>query len=76
MSTELSCKSCASSNLIELSAEANLLFPGLNGLRTEPIFVFPKFMVCTECGFVQSNLSHKELEKVRQGAARVNTASG
>ena len=68
----LSCKSCASSNVIELIGEVSLLFPGLNVIMTHPIFVFPNFVVCTDCGFIQSNLSDKELEKVRQGAATVS----
>ena len=75
MSAEPLCKSCTSSNLIELITETCLLFPGLTGLKTEPMFVFPKIIVCTDCGFVQSRLSDRQLEKVKKGAATVKTAS-
>jgi len=63
---------CASSNLIELVAEACVLFPGLKGLKVEPMFIYPKIVVCTGCGFAQSYLSDRELEKVRVGAARLS----
>jgi hypothetical protein len=65
----LECKSCGSSNLIELVGEICLQFPGLKGLKVEPIFVFPISVVCLDCGFMQSKLSWKELEDIRKGAA-------
>jgi hypothetical protein len=58
-----------------LVAEASLHFPGLKGLKTEPILIFPKTVVCMDCGFVECNLSARELEQIRTGAARVNAAS-
>jgi len=52
-----------------------LAFPRRNGLQAEPIFVYPETVVCLDCGFTHSNLSEKELEEVRKGAARVKAAS-
>ena len=69
------CRACGSANLHELVAEACLNFPGLKGLKTEPILIFPKPVVCMDCGFVESTLSARELEQIRTGAARVNAAS-
>jgi hypothetical protein len=69
------CGVCASSNILELVAESCLHFPGLNGLKVEPIFVFPKIVVCADCGFVQSRLSDRELEKVRGGAGKLGISS-
>jgi hypothetical protein len=71
VSGELPCQVCASSNLIELVAETCVHFPGLKGLKVEPIFIYPKIVVCTECGFAQSYLSDRELEKVKEGAAKL-----
>ena len=71
MSAELSCKSCTHPNLIELTAETCLLFPGLKGLEAEPIFAFPAIRVCAGCGFIESRLSDGELQKVREGAAKL-----
>ena len=59
------CNACPSFELIEISSEVCLHFPGLKGLKVEPIFVYPKIVVCTECGFVQLRLSDRELEKVK-----------
>jgi hypothetical protein len=64
------CNACASFELLELSSEACLHFPGLQGLKVEPILVYPKIVVCTECGFVQLRLSDRELEKVKEDAAK------
>ena len=64
------CNACASFELIELSSEVCLHFPGLKGLKVEPIFICPKIVVCTECGFVQLRLSDGELKKVKEDAAR------
>jgi hypothetical protein len=69
------CRACGSANVHELVAEACLHFPGLKGLKTEPIFIFPETVVCLDCGFVESSLSGGELEQIRNGAARVNAAS-
>jgi hypothetical protein len=70
-----SCQSCCASNSIELPAEACLHFPGLSGLKTDPIFVFPKTLVCLVCGFTQSKLSETELEQVRKAVVIVTAMS-
>jgi hypothetical protein len=59
------CNACASLELIELSSEVCLHFPGLKGLEKNPIYASPKLTICLKCGFIQSNLSAKELEQVR-----------
>src|SRR5215471_3307292 len=66
------CGVCRSSNILELVAESCLHFPGLNGLKTEPILIYSKIVVCFDCGLVQSRLSNNELKKVREGAARLS----
>jgi hypothetical protein len=70
ISTLLLCKSCAASNLVELNAELCIHFPGLKGLEVEPTYAIPKLRVCLYCGSIQSDLSAKELDHVRKGAAR------
>jgi hypothetical protein len=74
MATEPSCKACNSSKLIELTAEICLHFPGPSGLKTDPIFLFPKIVVCSDCGLMQANLSAGDLEQIRQGVAKVEGA--
>jgi hypothetical protein len=58
------CNACASSNLVGLNAESCLIFPGLNGLKTDPIFVVLKVVVCNDCGLMQANLSAEDLEQI------------
>jgi hypothetical protein len=69
------CDSCASSNLIELSGEVCLHFPGITGLKKKPFFVFPRFLVCLDCGFLRSQLSAEDLAQVRKVIASVEGAS-
>lgn len=71
---QLTCGSCRSANTIELAAETCLHFPGLSGLNVEPIIVFPKTVICLECGAMQSNLAQSEIEQVREATARLNVA--
>jgi hypothetical protein len=69
--TIATCDVCSSSNLVEVIAETCIHFPGLNGLKADPTFVFPKAVVCLDCGFARSNLSWRDLEQVRKGTAKV-----
>jgi hypothetical protein len=75
ISTLSVCRSCAASHLVELSAEICIHFPGLKGLDVEPILAFPKLNVCLCCGSIQSQLSTKELDCVKEGAARFEAVS-
>jgi hypothetical protein len=50
-------KSCTSSKLVRFDAEMCLHFPGLSGSNETPIFIFPKLVICADCGFMESNLS-------------------
>jgi hypothetical protein len=75
ISTPSVCRSCAASHLLELSGEICIHFPGFKGLDVEPIFAFPELKVCLYCGSIQSELSTKELDRVKEGAARFEAGS-
>jgi hypothetical protein len=66
----LQCRSCSASSLVELNSEICIHFPGLKGVDVEPIFAFPKLTVCLDCGSVQSDLSAKELDNVKESTAK------
>ena len=72
----MSCSSCGSRNVIELSTETCLHFPGQNGLNVEPIFIFPKAVACLDCGSMQSSLARREVEQVSKAVIRFNLALG
>jgi hypothetical protein len=59
--TVSSCKWCASGNRAEFTSEMNLHFPGRKNLDKPGIFVFPKVLVCLDCGSSQFAVPESEL---------------
>jgi hypothetical protein len=49
----MSCLLCASGREKEFTAEINIHFSGLNNLDRPSVLVFPKILVCLDCGFSQ-----------------------
>jgi hypothetical protein len=49
----MSCKSCKSERQSNLTAEVAIHFPGLNGLDKPIVSIFPKLLVCLNCGFTE-----------------------
>jgi len=46
----------------------------MSGLKKEPFFVFLTFLVCLDCGFLQSQLSSEELNLVKSAASAKEAA--
>ena len=44
------CTSCASGNQREFPAEVNIHLPGLRNSHNPGVFVFPRLLVCLDCG--------------------------
>ena len=65
----MSCMLCASSNQSTFSAEINIHFPGRRGLDKPAVLVFPKLVVCLDCGLTQFTLPETELSLLGEGAA-------
>jgi hypothetical protein len=63
------CLSCESRNQIKFGAEINIHFPGLKNLGTPTVWVFPKLVVCLDCGFTEFAIPEAELARLKQGAA-------
>ena len=47
----MACVLCGSSNEAEFPTEMAFHFSGVHALDKPGIFVYPKVMVCTDCGF-------------------------
>ena len=47
----MSCAVCTSVNETEFTAEMMIHFCGLKHLANPGVFVFPKVLVCLDCGF-------------------------
>lgn len=63
----MNCKQCASENLKSFSAEVAIHFPGLAGLNKPIVWVFPRMLVCSQCGFSEFTVPEKELSVLLQG---------
>jgi hypothetical protein len=61
------CASCASSNQAEFPAEINIHFAGLKNIDRPGIFVFPKVVVCLDCGLSHFTIAETELALLVKG---------
>jgi hypothetical protein len=55
------CKACGKHNQTDFNAEINVHFPGLKNLDKPGVLVFPKLLLCLDCGFTEFTLSESEL---------------
>jgi len=60
----MSCKLCASENLSRVATEIAIHLPGLS---TPHVFLFPRVVVCMDCGFTEFSIPETELCGLRDG---------
>ena len=63
------CKSCQSENQSILNGEIAIHFPGLEGLDKPIVWVFPKVLVCLNCGFTEFAIPEAELRRLVESDA-------
>ena len=63
----MSCKSCKSENQSNFNGEIAIHFPGLQGLDKPMVWVFPKLLVCLDCGFTEFAIPETELRQLAEG---------
>lgn len=63
------CKRCGLDNQKECDAEINIHFPGLKNVDRPAVLVFPKLLVCPDCGFAEFTLRESEVLLLATGAA-------
>jgi hypothetical protein len=68
----MNCKSCTSEHQRKFSSEINVHFSGLKNLDRPPVFVFPKLLVCMDCGFTEFAIPETELSQL----GKATTARG
>lgn len=61
------CSSCHSTNRDTFNAEIAIHFPGLKGLNKPIVWVFPKLLVCLNCGCSEFTVPEKELIALQTG---------
>ena len=57
----MSCAMCSSINQSEFGAEMMIHFSGPKHLADPGVLVFPRLLVCLDCGFSQFTVPKKEL---------------
>jgi hypothetical protein len=62
----MSCNSCQSNNQREFNGEICIHFPGLKGLEKPLVWMFPKVLVCLDCGFAGFKVPESELRVLGQ----------
>jgi len=70
----MSCVFCTSTNQAEFPAEVNIHFPGLRNADNPGVFVFPKLLVCLDCGSSSFVTPESELAQLA-GAVPVRSAN-
>jgi hypothetical protein len=63
------CEACGSTSLDQYTSEICIHFPGVNSLEKVSVLAFPKLVICLDCGFTRSTLSHEELQPLREEKA-------
>ena len=58
------CKQCSSDNQRPFTSEVAVHFPGLKGLDKPIVWVYPKLLVCLNCGFTQFAIPETELRQL------------
>ena len=61
----MSCTSCQSGNQREFPAEVNIHLPYLRNSGNPGVFVFPKVLVCLDCGASSFMTPASELAQLR-----------
>ena len=64
----MSCKGCQSDKQRTFNSEIAIHFPGLEGLDKPIVWVFPKVVVCSHCGFAEFAVPEREMRVLLQGS--------
>lgn len=70
----MACKSCKSENQSDFNGEIGIHFPGLKGLEKPLVWVFPKLVVCLDCGVTEFVIPETELRVLREDPTQSKTA--
>jgi hypothetical protein len=72
----MSCLLCASDNQAKFPAEMLLHFRGLKNLAKPGVWLFPKVLVCLDCGFARFTVQETELVSLSAGAPTSELLTG
>ena len=66
----MACRRCGAEKQEEFGAEVNIHHPGLRGLDEPDVLLFPKLVVCRNCGFAEFTLSDRQLSLLAESDER------
>jgi len=72
----MSCRLCGSGNEAEFAAEMIIHFSGLKNLDKPGIWVFPKLLICLDCGFSPFTVPESELALLASGTGAKGASTG
>jgi hypothetical protein len=65
----MACLQCASDNEAEFTSEVNIHFRGITNIDNPGVLVFPKVLICLDCGGSRFSTPQVELAQLARGAA-------
>lgn len=71
----MDCKQCTSDHQSTFSTEMNIHFPGREGRDKPTVWVFPKIVLCLDCGFAELVVPKNELHALVEGLTCLRTKS-
>lgn len=63
------CTSCGAQKQTPFNSEIAIHFAGLKGLAMPIVWVFPKLLICLNCGFAEFQVPKEELQVLATGDA-------
>ena len=73
---DMSCRSCGSENRTEFPSEISVHISGLENVNKPMMMVFPRLLVCMDCGFTELTLTRNELRLLGNEPASDVEAAG
>ena len=65
----MSCRSCGSGNRKNLAGELSVHVLGLENVDKPAVWIFPRLLVCMECGFTELTIEENHLRRAREGSS-------
>jgi hypothetical protein len=65
----MACQMCGSDNQGNFNGEIAIHFPGLKGIDKPIVWVFPKLLLCLDCGTTEFAIPEAELRSLVKGYA-------
>jgi hypothetical protein len=59
------CRACRSGHPIEFPAELNIHFPGPENFEKPTVWVFPRLLVCLNCGFTEFFIPEADVRRLK-----------